>query len=381
MVNRNYTQTLIAIVTTLLYSVAVIFLNTHTIYAQAVSPGGAGTYNLTVPNGAGTSNPANYGLMGFGNQIYARPGSTYPGPFQTHNWWNSAFWKVPYGPVAANTGDMNMSDQMFPLPLMVQEFSQGLSFGYRTLEQMAEQPADFPGKNALLEGCPFDINLNFYANATDNGGLTASSSVVDDYGDWHVKIAQQMGATKISTTMAKGNPFVFFDVNGPATPVFNSGNGTQIKVIAVYNNSILISIYWGTNNANPKVGSKPEGFYAFYFPAGTQISGNDNVFKNIADIVPGTVMSPIKIDLPAGKTQFTMSVMPNGNTSTLQMYEPHAYCVITGTTFSYSYDPVKAKVTNVFTTTTTAYDGHSNAPVLLMFCSAIIIFSLRPAQW
>jgi gliding motility-associated-like protein len=336
------------------------FLFSFNLSAQEKNPGGSGSYNLTAP--VGTGNPYNYGTIGFGNGIYARPGATYPGPFQTHNWWNSAFWKVPYGTNSGNTLDMNSSDQMFPLPLMLEEYNQGLAFGYRTLEQMAEQPADFPGKNALVEGARYDLSMNCLANPTDNSPLSATTSVVDDYGDWHVKIAQQMGATKISTTMAKGNPFVFFDFNGPGTPVFNSGNGTQMKVIAVYNNSILVSLYWGTNSANPKVGSKPEGFYAFYFPAGTMIAGNDNVFKNISAIHVGDILSPIKVDLPAGATKFTMSIMPNGDASTLQLYEPHAYCVITGTVFSYSYDPVKAKVKNVFTTTTQAYDGHSNAP-------------------
>lgn len=365
---KNYNR-LIGIFTFLssfsIFYTIVILLTSFSSFAQEIWPGGTpgvgGSYNLTEPNI--TNQPLNYGKIGMGNEVYARPGSTYKGPFQTHNWWNSAYWNLPTAQLGqGSAADMLYSKDMFPLPLMVKEGSQGLSFGYRTLEQQSEQPSDWPGKNVSLENCQYDLFMYSYANPTDNGGVTSTANVVDDYGDWHVKIGQSLGATKVSTTMAKGNPFVFFEFNGPGTPVFNSNSG-QMKIMAIYNNSILVSLYPNGNNGNPKLSTvNPEGLYAFYFPSGTKISSNDNNFKDISQYAVGNVISPLKVRLPAGKTQFTMSVMPNDKDATLRMFEPHAYCVITDTRFTYSYDPVKAKVTNVFTVTTQSYDGRNNAP-------------------
>jgi len=368
MMSKAYRKLVIANTITRFYFFSIclaILFSCKNASAQEITPGGgSGSYNLTEPTGTGVA--WNYGIIGIGNDAYARPGTTYPGPFQTHNWWNSAFWNLPANqlqPISTSPTDLNSSHDMFPLPMMVKELSDGISFGYRTLEQQTSQPTDWVGKNATLENANYDLTMHCYANPTDNGGVSSTTSVVDDYGDWHVKLGQNMGATKVSTTLAKGNPFAFFEFTGPGTPVFGAGNGGQIKVVAVYKNAILISLYSGGNSGNPIVSTvNPEGFYAFYFPVGTQVSGNDNNFKNISSVSVGDFLSPLKIKLPAGQTQFTMSVMPNGDQSTLELYEPHAYCVITDTRFTYAYNPTIAKVTNTFTTTTQAYNGYSNAP-------------------
>ncbi|MFM7023981.1 MAG: glycosyl hydrolase [Flavobacteriales bacterium] len=339
-----------------LFAISLLLCLISTVNGQEVFPGGkAGSYNLTEPTG----DPINYGQIGFGNELFARKGATYPGPFQTHNWWNSAFWNVQYG--RQTGGDMVNSKPMYPLPLMMNVYEKGMQFGYRTIEQQSEDlTVHTSGGNARITsvgGKAYDMNMGL------DGNPSSTQNVIADYGDWHVKFEQNYGATKVFTTAAKGNPFVFVDVSGtPATVVFNPNNEeSQFKIVGKLNNALLFNMYpTGTTIKNgPKKGTRPEGFYAFYFPAGTLIASNDNVYKPISAWNADDVISPLKIKLPGAGT-FSFSVMPDGSMRTLQIYEPHGYCKITDTRFTYQYEPKKARVTNNFSVTTTPLDGRTN---------------------
>ncbi len=346
------------IFTFLMMGVSFLFSFNELSAQQKTPGGGAGSYNLTEPTG----NAVNYGPIGFGNEIFAKKGATYPGPFQTHNWWNSALWNVQYGRQFG--GDMVNSKPMFPLPLMMHVIGSGIQFGYRTLDQQTEDGlTQTPGANARITdvgGKAYDLNMGI------DGNVGSTSNVIADYGDWHAKFEQHFGATTMFTTVAKGNPFVFFEVTGAgANVVFNTNNEeSQPRIVAKSNNSLLFNIYPDTiiKNGPRKSKKHPEGFYAFYFPDGTMLAGNDNNYKLVADWnVNEIIGGPLKVKLPGdGTGTFSMSVMPDGNLSTLKLFEPHGYCKITDTRFTYAYNPATARVTNTFTVSTTPFDSHAN---------------------
>ncbi|MCX6181592.1 MAG: glycosyl hydrolase [Bacteroidetes bacterium] len=383
MMNKVYTKILFAtnVIGLYLFGVALaVLFSINSASAQQVFPGGgAGSYNLTKwPAPPYTLvapvNQKNWYLpMANGAAGLARKGATYKGPFQANNWWNSAFWRTTSRENPPEAGDVT-SNHMYPYPLMMQMAGDGMQFGYRTIDQQAENPdpnqnppAEKAGGNARLSTCAFDLKLNF-ANPADYNAqaIKATSAVIADYGDWHVKFEQHFGPnTTLYTTAAAGSPFVFFDYQSTAglVPTFDRvWGGAQFRILAVNNNSILVNIFPSGLPSNPKGNPlNPEGFYAFYFPEGTQLAGNDGAFRAIANWGKNNELTPLRIKLPDGKTQFTLAIMPDSTVSTFHLYEPYAYCAITDTRFTYSYDVSKSKVTNTFTVTTTPYDNHGDS--------------------
>lgn len=332
--------------------------------SQEIFPGGingvGGSYNLTYPPelcpDPGACNFDLYNLVGGGNTAAMTKGSTYKGPFQTHNWWNSALWNVN---MPACVGDITTtenlhSNAMIPIPPMIVEAEpHGMVLRYRPI--------------ALNGGGPNNTG-NFFADEDISfgfNGATCTRTNVADYGDMHVKLEQDFGGGNILySTMSQGSPYIFFERQGSAEPTFFLFF-LKATALSTSGNSITIDRSCCPAGTNPHFG--PIGLF---FPPGTTIS-NDGITYIPLSTIPtngseyGGNNRHWRIRMPAGSNHFTAAIMPDKTQATLNTYESFAFNKITDTRFTYSYNEPTATLTNNFTFTTTNVLGQPNTGSLL----------------
>ncbi|HEY8402377.1 MAG TPA: glycosyl hydrolase [Cytophagaceae bacterium] len=357
-----------------------ILLYCFQVMGQEVFPGGiygvGGSYNLTYPPelcpDPGNCNFDLYNLIGGGNTAAMSKGSTYPGPFQTHNWWNSALWNVN---TPACVGDIttteNMhSNAMYPIPPMIIEAeSYGISLRYRPI--------------ALNGGGPNNTG-NFFADEDivfGFNGATCSRTDVVNYGDMHVTLEQDMGGgNKLYTTASQGSPYIFFERQGTAEPTFFLFF-LKATAVSTSGNSITFDRSCCPAGTNPHFGK-----IALFFPPGTTIS-NDGINYIPLTTIPtngseyGGNNRYWRIRLPAGVNHFTTAIMPDGSQETLDLYEQYAFNKITDTRFTYSYDEATATLTSTFDFITTNVLGNSgNESLLVLYLHQYLYSPQYPAN-
>lgn len=329
---------------------------------QAVFPGGGlGSYNLTYPPETcpdpGGCNFDLYNLVGGGNTAAMSKGSTYPGPFQTHNWWNSALWNVATPACVGDittTVDMH-SDVMRPFPIMhLQSKSNGQVIRHRELALNGGGP-----NNTGSFFADSDITIGMI-DAAGNTFYNCSRTDVMDYGDMHVKLQQDFGGgNKLNMTASSGCPYTYFQREGTAEPGFLLFflRGTTLSSSG---NSITIHRSLNYTDYHQR-------FYSLFFPPGTTISSDNGATYIPVSAIPhngttewGGNNKYFRIKLPAGINYFTVAIPPDTLKSTLDLYEQHAFSFITDTRFTYAYNEATATLTNTFTTTTTNVLGGPN---------------------
>jgi endoglucanase Acf2 len=321
----------------LLFTISTAFIiNTK---AQEIFPGGipgtGGSYNLTFP--AGNCFVANRPI-GNNNTGAITKGSSYTGPFQTHQWWNTALWNVSYLSATQNLH----SGVMHPHPLILEAVSDGLIMRHRNKDYQAGA-----------------IDINYFTSDVDLkvglSGRTSPDTKVESYGHWHVKMLQQTGGgNDLYMTAAAGSPYVFFDIQGSAQPIINGGN---MKIFASTSNSL--GIISNTNSV-----SYPDKYFALILPAGATVSLGGAAYTAPGSIATNTNASDIKINLPSGKDFFSVGLLPINTLAALTLFTDYGLNFITNTDFSYSYNESTAKVTSTFTYTTIARDGTVNEGTL-----------------
>ncbi|MFN3405916.1 MAG: glycosyl hydrolase [Cytophagaceae bacterium] len=306
---------------------------------QEIFPGGiigvGGSYNATY-----SPSPCAFAKRPIGNTPGITKASTYPGPFQTHNWWNSALWNVDY---SSNTKDLH-SDHMHPHPLILDAVSNGLVLRHRTKDYMS----DVDVSNYYVA----DQDVRVYLK-----NKTATRTNVEDYGHWHVKMVQETGGgDNLHFTGAAGCPYVFFQKEGNADPMIY---GANIRVFATNASAIGFTV-------NSNAFFYPDVHYALFIPNGTQISiNNGSSFINHTTLTADqNIFNDIQIRLPSGVDYFSVALLPQASISALTLFTTHAFNFITGTDFSYFYHENTAAVTNIFTATTVAKDGTANEGTL-----------------
>ncbi len=337
------------------------------LFGQQVFPGGGlGSYNLTYPPeicpDPGACNFDLYNLVGGGNVAAMSKGSTYPGPFQTHNWWNSSLWNVATPACVGDiTTTVNMhSDVMRPFPVVhLESKPNGQVIRHRELALNGGGP-----NNTGSFFADEDITIGM-VNAGANEFYSCPRTDVMDYGDMHVTLRQDFGSgNSLQMTASSGCPFMYFQKEGTAeagvllfflraTAVSSSGNSVTIHRSINY-------------------GDYHQRYYSLFFPPGTTISGDDGAtYIPIASIPHngttewGGNNRYFRIRLPAGVNYFTVAVPPDTTQATLDLYEQHAFNFITDTRFTYAYNEATATLTNTYTTTTVNVLGGANTGPLL----------------
>ena len=188
------------------------------LYAQEIFPGGGtGSYNLTYPNPAADGciqTPGNcdlYNLIGGGAQAGIKKGPNYKGPLQTHQWWTTGLW---------NAGKNNAicdSNSIFDLESLDFKPSPNMNLlctDTSFIIRHRDLALNGGGPNNTGSGyADADISIGILNPATQRF-LSVPKTMVDDYGDFHVKFLKDyLNGDKLNMTACAGSPFCFFEKN------------------------------------------------------------------------------------------------------------------------------------------------------------------------
>jgi endoglucanase Acf2 len=228
------------------------------------------------------------------------------GPMPTNDWWSSLGWQ---------TSTNAYSNNMIPNPLGMRAKANGLGIGYT--------PTAGGGSYGYSE-----------ALTLGTVGLNSPDTKVDDYSDWTVTGYWSGGGSTLRATFGHGLPFVYATKTGGNALITFTGTPT------IWSNS--------GNAVGATIGSRHFGIFA---PAGATWTASGT-----------TVQSTL-----AGKSYFSVAVLPDNSVATLNDFKAHAFAFITDTTVSWSYNQSAAQLTTTFTATTTPQEGTETRPLMALF--------------
>ena len=249
---------------------------------------GAGSYGTTLPSGAVGPQTA------AGINAVPKVSGNFQKPPQTCDFWSSLIYPF-YGNQYSNI--------IYAHPLAYKAVNDGLKVGYTNDAVFAAQDYLFPFSEQITVGV---------------SGLNASKTVADDYGDWTVSALWQSGSKMLRATIGHGLPFAFFTIAGGSATI----------------TSISTPNIW--YNQNGVVGMTVNGV-------------NYGVFAPDSSTWKGTTTLQSSLN---GKDYFSIALLPNNDSTTLELYRKHAYAFVTGSRVSWNYDSASSKLTSTFTYTT-----------------------------
>jgi len=270
---------------------------------------GRGSYTTTLP--AGRSGPSNAN----GNPVTPKVTGDFTGTIPTNDWWSSLIWQ--YYP------DNPYSEAMFPHPLALRAWSDGLGVSYPTYVALNNE--------YHYHFNPEDIRIGV-------SGLSAPDTRVAAYSDWTVTARWSDGAKTMEATFGHGLPFVYVTKSGGDAVISITSGPEQIW----YNNGGV-------------VGLRVNGhYYGVFGPSGSTWNVVANPF--------GPLTSTLN-----GENYFSVAILPDNSTATLEYYRKHAYAFVTDTRVSWSYDESTASLTTTYMATTVLKEsGSSNVSQSLM---------------
>ena len=231
---------------------------------------------------------------------------------QTNDYWSSLIFPFNGDP---------FSNNMFVHPLNARAKSNGLEIGYTTTPVYSGQDYLFPYSKQLTIGV---------------AGLSAAKTLTDDYGDWTVTASWDDGMRKMKATIGHGLPFVYCTISG--------GNANIIC-------ATVPSIWY---NQKGVIGMTVDGrHYGLFAPDSSSWTGGT------------TLQSSLN-----GKEYFSVALLPDNTSATLETYRQHAYAFVTGSTVSWSYNESTAKLTSTFSYTTElkeAQNGNLNHTLTALY--------------
>ena len=303
---------------------------------QGVAVAG-GSYTTTLPSGK--IGPSSCDTWKFGAGDYDYTCAFYPAipkvvsgfsqPVQTNDWWSSLVWGWPKGTDAVaqepSAPQAPFSEAIFPHPWGVKTFADGLGMSYQTFVALNNE--------YHYHYQPEDLRVGAV-------GLNASGTSVARYSDWAVTSRWTSGSTTLEATMGRGFPFVYFTV---------SGANARVNVTTGFEGA------W--YNSGGVLGLKANGhFYAVFAPAGSTWTGS-NPFESTL----------------GGKGYFSVAVLPDNSTATLEFYRARAYAFVTDTRVSWSFNQASSRLSTTYTVTTTLRENPSgtnlNEPLIALYRS------------
>lgn len=249
---------------------------------------GKGSYSTSLPSGAIGPKTSS------GANAVPKISASFNKPIQTNDFWSSLIYPF-YGDAYSNN--------LYAHPMYLKAKNNGLQVGYTYSPTYAAADYLFPFSQQLTIGVT---------------GLNATKTLTDDYGDWTVSAIWDDGTRKMKATLGHGLPFVFITFSGGNASITCGSTPT----------------IW--HNQNGVIGMTVEGrHYGIFAPNGSTWSGTT------------TLQSSLN-----GKDYFSVALLPDNKTSTLETFRQHAYAFVTGSTVTWTYDETMAKLTSTFTYTT-----------------------------
>lgn len=272
---------------------------------------GLGSYNTTKPATGGL--PSNSD----GAPVSPKRTANVTGAMPTNDWWSSLGWQR----YAGNP----YSENMYAHPLALRAKSGGLGVSYPT------NPSISTGNPAYLQEYHYSYTEDLMLGVA---GLNAPDAKVDGFSDWTVTASIADGTRTLKATFGHGLPFVYATKSG--------GNA-----LIVFNGTPTI---W--SNSNGTLGVTINGHhYGIFAPSGSTwtISGT-------------TIQSTL-----AGKSYYSVAVLPDNSAATLSYYRNHAFAFVTGSTVSWSYNQATARLTTNYNVTTSVQEGTESRALLALY--------------
>ncbi|MBU5445214.1 glycosyl hydrolase [Paenibacillus sp. MSJ-34] len=247
------------------------------------------------------------------SQIYKTGNVT--GKMQTNDWWSSLAW-VPF------------SEAQYPHPLAVKHQAEGMRIYY---------PGNrITSNSACICGWMNDIH-DFVVGHSAVG--TFPDAKVDGFSDWFVRALYQSGGNSMNVSYGHGSPYVYFTFNGGSP-----------KLAFAETPSV-----WSGNSSTPVLGVTIAGaHYGLFGASGSTWSGIGS--KTLTN---------------NGSAYFSVAVLPDASSATLNKFAQYAYSHVTNTQINYSYNAASGTVTTTFTYSTQAKQGTQTGT----------LFALYPHQW
>ena len=271
----------------------------------------------TIPAGSGgytTVRPA--GAKGPPAKIYNT--ERVRGKMPSNDWWSSLAW-------ASN------SFAHYPHPLAVKTEPSGLRIAYPGANIVANSKGIF----GLMPGGTDDFILGH--SAQTNFG----KALVDGFSDWFVDVLLATNQQSLRVSYGHGSPFVYALYAG-GTPRLTFSSLPRV---------------WSGNEQGATLGVTVNGrHFGLFAPTGSTW----RVFGT-KEFVCDT----------AGKSYFSLAVVPDNQESTLNLFRRFAHLHVTDTRIEWSYEPATSDVTTTFRFTTKSYEGDESAT----------LFALYPHQW
>lgn len=241
------------------------------------------------------------------------------GAVPTNDWLSSILW-VPF------------SEPLYAHPLVYKYTKSGLMVSMPKTQYFKDVDGDIEVVRRLDENVPETID--FIVGASN---FNPSDARLDKFGDWSADVVMADGTKIIKSTIAHGSPYAYFDFSGCNPKIsFN-----VIPEIIQKGQNLLVKV-----NGN---------YYGFFAPTGSTWSGI------------GT--DSITCNLPAGKTYFSLAILPEGDA--FEYYREKAYAFIVNTEVQWEYYEEDSSVVTNFIVTTEAKEGSNRDTVLALY----------PHQW
>ncbi|ACO47762.2 glycosyl hydrolase [Deinococcus deserti] len=237
------------------------------------------------------------------------------GKAPTNEFWSSILFK-------RNAGN-TYSENMFAHPLALHARSGGLELSYPNRSQIGGAP----GLEKYEYPYTPDLTLGI-------AGLNSPDTKTDDFGDWTTTALWNDGARTLRATFGHGLPFVY------AT---KSGGDAQITFVAT-------PTVWA--NQGNVLGITINGrHYGIFAPAGAAWSVNNTVATSSL----------------AGKDYYSVAVLPDASTTTLNDFRTYAYNFVTGSQVGWTYNPGTATLTTTFNVSTAAKEGNATGTLMALY--------------
>ena len=241
------------------------------------------------------------------------------GAVPTNDWLSSILW-VPF------------SESLYAHPLVYKYTKSGLMVSMPKTQYFKDVDGDIEVVRRLDENVPETID--FIVGASN---FNPSDARLDKFGDWSADVVMADGTKSIKSTIAHGSPYTYFDFTGCNPKIsFNT-----IPEIIQKGQNLLVKV-----NGN---------YYGFFAPTGSTWSGI------------GT--NSITCNLPAGKTYFSLAILPEKDA--FEHYREKAYAFIVNTEVQWAYYEEDSSVVTNFIVATEAKEGSNRDTILALY----------PHQW
>jgi len=269
------------------FTILLIFLiYPFSISAQIVYVG-SGSYSTVLPSGALGPQYAS------GANAIPKISDNFDQPIQTNDFWSSIIYPFQ---------GSSYSNITYAHPLAYKAVNNGLEMGYTSDYIFAADDYLYPYSSHLT------VSIS---------GLSSSETVTDRYDDWTVTALWEGTSVSMEATFGHGLPYTFFRVTDGTADAIITPNETPT---VWYNQDEVLGI---------TIAGKHYGIFA---PNGSTWLGN------------GPFQSSLN-----GEDYFSVAILPDNNTQTLELFRNHAYAFVTNSYIDWEYDDDTAVLSSTYT--------------------------------